>query len=89
MASAANNAHETLGPRVFQYLLDIRESLSCPIEHLIEHGLFKSKDEIFNFVNSTNNLNFCVLKKTNKPATEFLYLIPVIITQFNPKFFLG
>ena len=67
--------------KLFQFYLDVKESLSCSSDELISIGLFKDNDEIKKFIDyKENGNNFCLLKKLN--FAELNFLIPVGETFF-------
>ena len=69
--------------KLFQFYLDVKESLSCSSDELISIGLFKDYDEIKKFIDyKENGNNFCLLKKLNLSDSELVFLIPVGETFF-------
>jgi hypothetical protein len=64
--------------KLIQYLVDVLESLNCPVNDLIKNNIFNSMDEIKNFVENLDH-NFCILKKIDQE--EHLFFIPVRIRQ--------
>ena len=75
--------------KLFQFFLDVKESLSCSFDELIKIDLFQDYDEIKKFINyKENGNNFCLLKKQD--LSELVFLIPVGETfLFIPKLYIS
>jgi hypothetical protein len=61
---------------LMSHLVDNNNKLICDIEELIKHKIFKSPNDIQQFVQNDKN-NFCLLKKLDNRL--YLSIIPVII----------
>jgi hypothetical protein len=69
-----NNNNEKI--ILMSHLVDNNNKLICDIEELIKHKIFKSKNDIQQFVQNDKN-NFCLLKKLDNKL--YLSIIPVNI----------
>ena len=73
---ASNEINRSKKVRLVQYLTDVAESLSCPLDALVQQRIFSSREEIRDFVNNFDDgNNFCILR--NKNFEDFLHFIPV------------
>ena len=67
--------------KIFQYLVEVVESLNCSLDELVNIGIFQNDDQIKRFVDyEEEGENFCILKRTDLDK-DFLFFIPVSSNQ--------
>ena len=72
--------------RIIQYMVDVVEDLSCPVQDLVEKcKIFNNKNEAFYYINYTDDGdNFCILA-SNDNSAERIHFIPVNFYFLNLK----